>query len=371
MRRMFLRLTELGEATEDTRRRVPLAELVPEGEAARRRPRSSSSSRAARLLVVGDDSAEIAHEALIREWPRLRGWLAEDREELRTLRQLTTAARSWEENGRDDADLYRGTRLEAAVERTRRRAAARRGRTRVPRGEPGRPGARADECAAPGASPAGSARRRRGGARRGGDRGILRARPTRKRPAHGDRRPGRTPRRPVARGRSAASGPRAPARARGGPPRRLGRHARCAARRARARLADPRVAPGVRLARRRDGVQPRRHAPRRDDDRGDHALRHGDLEARRARPCDRRRAATRGVDFSPDGRTLAIAGGEGRVELWDVATQEGAPGADRPGARRPSHRRSPSFATARTAASSPPARWRRTTSRCGPPRPVG
>ena len=44
--------------------------------------------------------------------------MAEDREELRTLRQLTNAARSWEENGRDDADLYRGTRLEAAVGRT-------------------------------------------------------------------------------------------------------------------------------------------------------------------------------------------------------------------------------------------------------------
>ena len=70
----------------------------------------------ARLLVVGDDSAEIAHEALIREWPRLRGWLAEDREELRTLRHLTTAARSWDETGRNDADLYRGPRLAAAVE---------------------------------------------------------------------------------------------------------------------------------------------------------------------------------------------------------------------------------------------------------------
>ena len=65
---------------------------------------------------MGDDSAEIAHEALIREWPRLRGWLAEDRDELRTLRQLTTAARAWEEAGRDEADLYRGPRLAAAVE---------------------------------------------------------------------------------------------------------------------------------------------------------------------------------------------------------------------------------------------------------------
>ena len=45
MRRMFLQLTELGETTEDTRRRVPLAELIPEGEAARRRPRCSSSWR--------------------------------------------------------------------------------------------------------------------------------------------------------------------------------------------------------------------------------------------------------------------------------------------------------------------------------------
>jgi WD40 repeat protein/tRNA A-37 threonylcarbamoyl transferase component Bud32 len=117
MRRMFLELTELGETTEDTRRRVSLTELSPEGEGAEATAVLEQLARA-RLLVVGDDTAEIAHEALIREWPRLRGWLAEDRDELRTLRQLTTAARSWEENERDDADLYRGTRLEAALERT-------------------------------------------------------------------------------------------------------------------------------------------------------------------------------------------------------------------------------------------------------------
>ena len=115
MRRMFLRLTELGDATEDSRRRVPLAELNGEGD-----PEAASVLErlaASRLLVVGDDSVEIAHEALIREWPRLRGWLTEDREGLRTLRQLSTAARSWEESERDDADLYRGARLGAAIER--------------------------------------------------------------------------------------------------------------------------------------------------------------------------------------------------------------------------------------------------------------
>jgi WD40 repeat protein/tRNA A-37 threonylcarbamoyl transferase component Bud32 len=114
MREMFLRLTELGEATEDTRRRVPLAEL--EERAGEETAAVIERLAGARLLVVGDDSAEIAHEALIREWPRLRGWLAEDREELRMLRHLTTAARSWDETGRDDADLYRGPRLAAAVD---------------------------------------------------------------------------------------------------------------------------------------------------------------------------------------------------------------------------------------------------------------
>ena len=115
MRQVFLQLTELGEATEDTRRRVPLAELVAgDGDA----DANTVLERLAgsRLLVVGDGSAEIAHEALIRQWPRLGGWLAEDREELRTRRRLATAARSWEESGRDDADLYRGSRLQAATD---------------------------------------------------------------------------------------------------------------------------------------------------------------------------------------------------------------------------------------------------------------
>ncbi len=119
MRRMFLRLTELGGATEDTRRRVSLPELIPEGDGGGEATAVLEQLARARLLVVGDDSAEIAHEALIREWPRLRGWLAEDREELRILRHLTTAARSWDETGRNDADLYRGPRLAVAVELAR------------------------------------------------------------------------------------------------------------------------------------------------------------------------------------------------------------------------------------------------------------
>ena len=46
----------------------------------------------ARLVTVSEDQAEVAHEALIREWPLLREWLAEDREGLLVHRHLTEAA---------------------------------------------------------------------------------------------------------------------------------------------------------------------------------------------------------------------------------------------------------------------------------------
>ncbi|PWU17451.1 MAG: hypothetical protein C5B48_15920, partial [Candidatus Rokuibacteriota bacterium] len=115
MRQMFLRLTELGETTEDTRRRVLLPELIPDGDSGGEATAVLERLARARLVVVGDN-VEVAHEALIREWPRLQGWLAADREALRTLQQLTIAARSWAETGRDEADLYRGPRLAGAIE---------------------------------------------------------------------------------------------------------------------------------------------------------------------------------------------------------------------------------------------------------------
>ncbi len=115
-RSLFLRMTGLGDGTEDIRRRVPLTEMVPFGEA-------SAGARAilqllsdTRLVTMNMDSVEIAHEAIIREWPRLRSWLDDDREGLRTLRHLTESARAWELLGRDNGELYRGARLAAASE---------------------------------------------------------------------------------------------------------------------------------------------------------------------------------------------------------------------------------------------------------------
>ena len=59
---------------------------------------------------------QLAHEALIREWPQLEGWLDEDRAALRLHRHLTAAAEAWVGAGRDDGELYRGQRLAAVTE---------------------------------------------------------------------------------------------------------------------------------------------------------------------------------------------------------------------------------------------------------------
>ncbi|HEX8867326.1 MAG TPA: hypothetical protein VF821_16835, partial [Lentzea sp.] len=117
VRQAFVRLVAFGEGVEDTRRRVPRAELdLPGIDAVLGR------LAAARLVVLGEDSVEIAHEALIRAWPRLRQWLTTDRDELRTHRQLSEAAQSWTSLDRDSGALYRGARLAVAREWAARNA---------------------------------------------------------------------------------------------------------------------------------------------------------------------------------------------------------------------------------------------------------
>jgi WD40 repeat protein/class 3 adenylate cyclase len=116
LRRLFLRLTEPGEGTEDTRRRVPLRELEAERDSPAAADGLLDRLVQARLVTVDDQTVQFAHEALIREWPRLRGWLNEDRESLRVHRHLTRSTRAWEALGRDPGELYRGARLAAALD---------------------------------------------------------------------------------------------------------------------------------------------------------------------------------------------------------------------------------------------------------------
>jgi tetratricopeptide (TPR) repeat protein len=121
-RMIFLRLADLGEDAQDTRRRVPFDELITRSTDMRTIQVVINILADARLVTTstvepGDVNViEIAHESLIREWPTLRQWLNADRQGLILHRQLTEAAEDWEKNERDTGLLFRGSRLEGAQE---------------------------------------------------------------------------------------------------------------------------------------------------------------------------------------------------------------------------------------------------------------
>ena len=107
-RRIFLRLAGDEAGGVRVRRRVPLAELEAD--------HVLGLLADSRLVTVSEGAAEVAHEALLREWPRLRDWLEEDADGRRLHAQLTHAARDWSVGDRDRGELYRGARLASALE---------------------------------------------------------------------------------------------------------------------------------------------------------------------------------------------------------------------------------------------------------------
>jgi WD40 repeat protein len=117
-RRIFLRLTELGDETAagDTRRRATFDELILKPEQATATQTVLMALADARLLTISEGYAEVAHEALIREWPTLRVWLQDNRESLRLHRHLTISAQEWLASDRESDGLYRGARLAQACE---------------------------------------------------------------------------------------------------------------------------------------------------------------------------------------------------------------------------------------------------------------
>ena len=179
VRAVMLRLVGEGEGDAPVRRRAPLAELDLE----RNDDVADVLATLAdsRLVTVGEGSVEVAHEALLREWPRLREWIEEDAEGRRLRRHITQAATEWDAAGRDQGELYRGARLAAALDWTADHALdAERARARVRHRESR--GLRAGDEARPAHQPppARPARRGRGPARRGRRRRDLRRRPARR-----------------------------------------------------------------------------------------------------------------------------------------------------------------------------------------------
>ncbi|MFJ9713911.1 DNA-binding protein [Streptomyces sp. NPDC101234] len=108
-RRILLRLVTPGDGAPDTRRPAHREEF-DFGEATDTATVIEQLVRA-RLLTLDDEQVDLAHEALISAWPRLRSWIDTDRERLRAHRRLTEAAAAWNALDRDPGALFRGTLL--------------------------------------------------------------------------------------------------------------------------------------------------------------------------------------------------------------------------------------------------------------------
>jgi DNA-binding SARP family transcriptional activator len=64
-----------------------------------------------RDMRTGEPTIEIAHEALLRRWPRLAAWIDQEREAMWMHRRLALAADEWTEHDRDTGFLLAGGRL--------------------------------------------------------------------------------------------------------------------------------------------------------------------------------------------------------------------------------------------------------------------
>ncbi|NEA62789.1 hypothetical protein [Streptomyces sp. SID12488] len=114
-RQLLLRMVEPGQGSADTRRPLTRAELA-ESATDHHVPVVVERLARARLLTVDEDGVQLAHEALITCWPRLRDWIEADREWLSHHRRLAEETRLWLENDRDPGALVRGSRLARAEE---------------------------------------------------------------------------------------------------------------------------------------------------------------------------------------------------------------------------------------------------------------
>ncbi|MCS6835443.1 MAG: protein kinase, partial [Anaerolineae bacterium] len=116
-RQMFLRLVTLGEGVEDTRRRARRSEIAAIVPSAQTLQSVLDAFGQYRLLTFDyedgtrEPTLEVAHEALIREWKRLREWLDVSRGDVRLQRVLASEANEWLKSGRDSSFLLSGARL--------------------------------------------------------------------------------------------------------------------------------------------------------------------------------------------------------------------------------------------------------------------
>jgi conflict system STAND superfamily ATPase/sulfatase-modifying factor enzyme 1/TIR domain-containing protein len=119
-RRIFVRLVQLGEGRQDTRRPQAVSVLRVPGEDPAlfdATLRHLTDRRLVTLSADGEEAAvDLGHEAMITHWPALGEWIEESRASELKRRQIERDSGDWLRNGRDAGDLYRRRKLADALE---------------------------------------------------------------------------------------------------------------------------------------------------------------------------------------------------------------------------------------------------------------
>lgn len=117
VRHIFLRLVALGEGADDARRRVLMSELTSLEPAGHHVAQVVETFGRHRLLSFDRDpvsrgpTVEISHEALLKEWPRLKAWIDRGRSDVRAQRRLAASATEWLERGQNPDFVFTGAHL--------------------------------------------------------------------------------------------------------------------------------------------------------------------------------------------------------------------------------------------------------------------
>ncbi len=127
VRRIFIQLVRPGEGTEDTRRLATKAELGAVNWALVKQLADARLVVTSRSEKAQVETVEVVHEALIRNWGELRGWMDTDRVFRAWQERLRAGMYQWQQiengdvTGWDESRLLRGTALAEAEEKLKQR----------------------------------------------------------------------------------------------------------------------------------------------------------------------------------------------------------------------------------------------------------
>ena len=124
-RRIFVRLVQLGEGRQDTRRQQAVRALQAPGDAPALFDRTLRHLTDRRLVTISsvdneEPAVDLGHEAMITHWSTLRDWIDENRVSEMAGRQIERDSDDWRRNGRDPGELYRRHKLADALELARK-----------------------------------------------------------------------------------------------------------------------------------------------------------------------------------------------------------------------------------------------------------